>query len=77
MKYPQKNGGLVVTGTIVQKDAPQELVTLVPVYAVVAGRNVLLGQVFADGPETTFRLSAPLGTKKVVLDPYQTILSRP
>ena len=67
----------MVTGTIVQEDAPKELVTVVPVYAVLAGKNVLLGQVFADGPETSFRLSAPAGTRKVVLDPYETVLTRP
>jgi hypothetical protein len=77
VKYAAKAGGSAVTGTIVQKDAPQELVTVVPVYAVLAGKNVLLGQVFADGPETTFHFSAPAGTRKVVLDPYQTILTRP
>jgi aminopeptidase N len=77
VKYLQKSGSAVVTGTIVQEDAPKELVTVVPVYAVLAGRNVLLGQVFADGPETSFRLAAPAGTRKVVLDPYQTLLTRP
>ncbi len=77
VKYTQKAGGAAVIGTIVQKDAPQELVTVIPVYAVLAGKDVLLGQVFADGPETNFHLSAPPGTRKVVLDPYQTLLTRP
>jgi hypothetical protein len=77
VKYAAKAGGAAVSGTIMQKDAPQELVTVVPVYAVFAGKNVLLGQVFADGPETTFRFSAPAGTRKIVLDPYQTLLTRP
>jgi hypothetical protein len=77
VKYVAKPGGAAVSGTIVQKDAPQELVTVVPVYAVFAGKNVLLGQVFADGPETNFHFSAPPGTRKVVLDPYQTLLARP
>jgi hypothetical protein len=77
VKYAQKPGGSIVTGTIVQEDGPQDLVTPVPVYAVVAGKNVLLGQVFADGPDTSFRLSAPAGLRKVVLDPYQTLLTRP
>ncbi len=77
VKYTARAGGSAVSGTIVQKDAPQELVTVVPVYAVFAGKNVLLGQVFADGPETTFHFSAPAGTRKVVLDPYQTLLTRP
>jgi len=77
VKFAQKPGGSVVTGTIVQEDAPQDLVTPVPVYAVLGGKTVLLGQVFADGRETGFHLSAPAGARKVVLDPYQTLLTRP
>jgi hypothetical protein len=77
VKYAAKAGGSAVSGTMVQKDAPQELVTVVPVYAVFAGKSVLLGQVFADGPETSFHFSAPAGTRKIVLDPYQTLLTRP
>ena len=77
VKYAPKAGASAVSGTIVQKDAPQELVTVVPVYAVFGGKNVLLGQVFADGPETTFHFSAPAGTRKIVLDPFQTLLTRP
>jgi hypothetical protein len=77
VKYTQKSNDVVVSGTIVQKDAPQELVTVIPVYTVLAGKNVLLGQVFADGPETSFHLTAPPGTRKVVLDPNQTLLTRP
>jgi Peptidase family M1 domain len=77
VKYGAKTGGSAVSGKIVQKDAPQELVTVVPVYAVFGGKNVLLGQVFADGPETAFHFTAPAGTRKIVLDPYQTLLTRP
>ncbi len=77
VKYTQKPGGTTVAGTIAQNNSPQDLVTPVPVYAVVAGKTVLLGQVFADGPETTFHLSAPAGTRKIVLDPNQTLLTRP
>jgi hypothetical protein len=68
--------GVVVTGKILQKEAPDELVTSVPVYGNVAGRQVLLGRVFADGRETAFRLAAPAGTRHVVLDPYDTVLKR-
>jgi hypothetical protein len=61
-----------------QKDAPQDLVTSVPVYAVIAGKQpVLLGRVFADGEESSFRLPAPAGTNKIVLDPNETILTSP
>jgi hypothetical protein len=50
----------------------------VPVYAVSAGRQpVLLGRVFADGEESTFRLSAPGGVHRIELDPYETVLTSP
>ena len=68
--------GAQVSGIVVQKDAPDDLVTAVPVYAVTAGNaKVFLGQVLADGDETSFRFAAPAGTRKVVLDPNQTILT--
>jgi hypothetical protein len=70
--------GTIVSGTIVQTNAPQDLVTSVPVYAVMAGKQlVLLGRVFADGEESSFRLPAPAGTNKIVLDPNETILTSP
>jgi hypothetical protein len=67
---------MIATGMILQKDAPDTLVTSVPIYAVAAGKPpVLMGRVFADGPETSFRLTAPAGTHKLLLDPYRTILT--
>jgi peptidase M1-like protein len=73
-----KGEGLEVTASIVQHEAPKDLVTSVPVYAVLTGRRpVLLGRVFADGGESSFRITAPAGTHKVVLDPEGTILTSP
>ena len=79
VKFVPKGAGVAVSGTILQKEAPQDLVTSVPVYAVTtAGRQpILLGRVFADGEESSFRLAAPAGTHKILLDPYGTILSSP
>ncbi|PYX48166.1 MAG: hypothetical protein DMG79_12515 [Acidobacteria bacterium] len=78
VKFTSKGTGSIVTGTIVQKDAPDDLVTSVPVYAVMTGRQMtLLGRVFADGEESSFHLTAPAGTHKIVLDPNQTILTAP
>ncbi len=71
-----REGGAVVTGKILQKEAPDELVTSVPVYASAGGRQLLLGRVFADGKETSFHLKAPAGAKNVVLDPHDTVLKR-
>jgi Peptidase family M1 domain len=76
VKYADKPGTTIISGTITQRDAPDGLVTPVPLYAVVAGKTVPLGRVFADGPATGFRLSAPAGTRKVVVDPQQTLLTR-
>jgi hypothetical protein len=78
VKITAKGAGALVSGTILQKDAPQDLVTSVPVYAVIAGKQaVLLGRVFADGEESSFRLAAPPGVRKLVLDPNETILTSP
>ena len=74
----EKNGVTTITGMIVQKDVPVDLVTAVPVYGATAGNSlVFLGEVLADGRETGFRLTAPSGTHKIVLDPKQTILTAP
>jgi hypothetical protein len=76
VKYTVKGNSTVVTGTILQKDAPDSLVTSVPVYSVLAGKKqALLGRVFADGSESSFHLTAPLNTHKIVLDPNGTILT--
>ncbi len=76
IKLLAKGKTTVVTGTILQKDAPKELVTSVPIYAVLSGdRRVFAGRVFADGPESPFRLTVPPGTRKIVADPYDTVLS--
>ncbi|MGO9862553.1 MAG: M1 family metallopeptidase [Terriglobales bacterium] len=79
IRITDKNGVTTVTGVIVQKDVPDDLVTAVPVYAITAPGNaqVFLGEVLADGPDTAFRLPAPTAVRKILLDPKQTILSAP
>ena len=78
VRFAAKGAGVSVSGIIVQKEAPNDLVTSVPIYAIASGKQpVFLGRVFADGEETNFHLSAPVGAHKIVLDPYETILSYP
>jgi hypothetical protein len=78
VKIAPRGARSLVSGTILQKDAPQDLVTSVPIYAAVAGKQpVLLGRVFADGEESSFRLTAPAGVHKILLDPEQTVLTSP
>jgi len=69
---------MAVKATQLQKDAPDNLITAVPVYGVAAGNSlVFLGEVLTDGPETLFHFNAPAGVHKVVIDPNQTILTSP
>ena len=78
VKFVRREESTVATGTILQKDAPEDLTTSVPIYAAVESRApVLLGRVFADGLETSFRLAAPAGTRKLLIDPYHTVLTKP
>jgi hypothetical protein len=76
VKFTGKANSILVSGIIRQKDAPGDLVTYVPVYAAVRGKGPMrIGRVFADGPETSFHFPAPLGTRKILLDPNETILT--
>jgi hypothetical protein len=65
----------VVSGVLLQKDAPPDLVTSVPLYAVVRGKNVFLARILADGPETSFHVTAPVGTRSLLIDPNGTVLT--
>jgi len=74
----EKAGMTLVSGIIVQKDAPEDLVTAVPLYGETAANSlVFVGEVLADGPETSFRLTFPTRIGKIVIDPKQTILTAP
>jgi hypothetical protein len=78
VKYASTASSTVITGKLSQKNAPPELITSVPIYGVGSGKALtLLGRVFADGETSTFRLTAPKGTRKIEVDPYFTILRRP
>jgi hypothetical protein len=72
----EKSKATLVTGTLVQNQAPDTLVTAIPIYASIGGKNIFLKRIFAEGEETQFRISAPAGTRTLVIDPEQTLLSR-
>ncbi|HVO63143.1 MAG TPA: M1 family aminopeptidase [Terriglobales bacterium] len=75
VKFTESGQSLIASGIILQRDAPKDLVTSVPLFAQLAGnRRVLVGRVFADGPEATFHISVPAGTRKLLLDPDGTVL---
>lgn len=76
VKYVERGGVIAVSGVLLQKEAPEDLVTPVPLYASRAGKLTFLGRIFADGAETSFHLTAPADTHKIVIDPEQTLLAR-
>ncbi len=78
LKLSQREGRLIATATLLQKNSPDSLITAVPVYARMAdGSMRFLAQVFADGNETSLKLAVPAGTRRLVIDPEQTVLARP
>jgi hypothetical protein len=64
-------------GKVIQKFVPKDLVTSLPLYAELPGQPpVLLGRVFAEGETTPFRFIVPARTRRILLDPFHTVLSR-
>lgn len=62
---------------IEQSECPDDLVTSIPIFAVDAsGARTFAGRVFADGHETHASLTVPATTKKLQLDPEETILRK-
>ena len=78
VRIERKGTGLRASGKLLQKEAPEDLITAVPIYAETARGDLrFLSRVFADGEETTIALTVPAGTRKLVVDPYGTILTSP
>jgi hypothetical protein len=77
VRFSSVGGKRTARGKLLQKDAPDTLITSVPLYAATASGNVFVGRVFADGPETEFRLIVPADARKLLVDPLLTILTRP
>jgi hypothetical protein len=70
-------GKLKVTGAVLQDHASRDMVTAIPMYAVDgAGKSRFLAFVFVDDAKTEFTLTAPAGTKQILLDPEETLLRR-
>jgi hypothetical protein len=64
-----------VSFTIEQSECPKTLITSVPIYIEKdSGPPVFLARVFADGLESEFTLTVPADAKKLLLDPYRTVL---
>ena len=77
VRMTPSGGRLKITGTLLQDHAAQDMVTAIPLYAVDgSGNSRFLHFVFADDAKTEFTLTAPAGTKEIVMDPEETVLRR-
>jgi hypothetical protein len=74
----QKSGeDYVVKGTLNQTDVPSTFLESVPLYAQnVMGKPELLGRVTTTGERTSFRFSTRTAPKRILVDPFKTILCR-
>jgi hypothetical protein len=71
------DGKIKAKGVIETTHGAKDLVMAVPVYAVdESGKPQFLAFVFSDEPKSEFALTAPAGTKQLLLDPENTILRR-
>lgn len=75
VRFASANGKNTARFTLLQKDAPDSLITPVPIYAQTAAGIVFVERVFADGNETSLKLSVPAGTRKLLVDPNETVLT--
>jgi aminopeptidase N len=67
--------GLVVRGKLFQTRVPHSFIARVPLYGNSgAVRHVFLGTVLAEGEESSFQFPAQISPRKVVIDPFMTIL---
>lgn len=77
LRITPAHGGVKVTGAIHESFAAKDMVTAVPVYAMAKdGSSHFLSFVFVDEEKTDFTVTAPAGTKELVLDPENTLLRR-
>jgi hypothetical protein len=79
VRSTSRKGAVTFTGIIVESDAPERLITSLPIYGESQDPDkapVYLGRIFADEPETSFTITAPPGTRKLLLDPYRTVLRK-
>ncbi len=73
--FSQRGEVKVAKFSLQQGQAPESLITSVPIYAELArGDRVLLRRVFADGHESHFEVKVPPGTRKLLVDPEKRLL---
>ncbi len=65
----------MVSGTIVQENAPANWAMVLPVKFSFGARQEAMGTVFVQGASSPFQIKLPMRPKKVELDPDRFILA--
>ncbi|HEU0252876.1 MAG TPA: hypothetical protein VFR12_07555, partial [Pyrinomonadaceae bacterium] len=71
----QPDGKVLVSGTVVQQDAPEGWIMVLPVKFSFGEKQEAMGTVLVDGASTPFKIRLPMRPRKVELDPDRWILS--
>jgi len=66
--------GYAIRGKLFQTDVPRSFIASVPLYGNSAEGRVFLGNVVAEGPETSFHFATPNPLHKIIIDPQMTLL---
>jgi aminopeptidase N len=69
------NGQVMLSGTIVQENAPADWAAVLPVKFSFGGKDDGVGTVLVVGPSSPFKMQLPKRPKKVELDPDRWIIS--
>lgn len=78
MEYQVQNepdGKFLLSGTVTQKDAPDDWFMPLPVVLSFGGNQTARGTVHALGPKANFQIRLPAKPTKVELDPQRWVLS--
>jgi hypothetical protein len=70
------DGSAVVSGTVIQINAPETWFMPLPVVVHLEGKKEARGTVHAHGPKTAFEIRLPMRPTKVELDPSNWVLSQ-
>jgi hypothetical protein len=71
----QPDGKVMMTGKVIQENAPDDWIMPLPVVISFGGKQEALGTVIAHGPSQPFQIRLPARPQKVELDPHHWVVS--
>lgn len=71
----QPDGKVIVTGTVFQKNAPENWIMVLPVRFSFGDKQTASGTVLVQGPSSPFQIRLPMRPRNVELDPDRWILA--